>query len=62
MPLRQREEIQALLRIDLKARPKSSQPRLAATEFRTLLDELMARASRPGLEDWICVRGKGLSA
>jgi len=38
----------------------SSQPRLAATEFRTLLDELLAGASRGGLEQWIRAQGEAL--
>jgi hypothetical protein len=38
----------------------ASQPRLATTEFRTLLDELLAEASREGLEQWIRARGEAL--
>ena len=40
----------------------SSQPRVATTEFRTLLDELLAGASRGGLEQWIRARGEALPA
>ena len=40
----------------------SSQPRLTTTEFRTLLDELLAGASRGGLEQWIRARGEALPA
>ncbi len=51
-----------MLWFDLKGLPMSSQPRLAETEFQTLLDELLAGASRQNLEHWIRARGEGLSS
>ena len=60
--MRQRQEIQALLLPRIKGTNMSSQPRLAASEFQTILDELLTGASRQGLEHWIRERSEGLSS